>query len=513
MEHAYLINSAGFIYKTMASVLIVVLGLFILMNNPKSSINKITLLLAICAGGSSCFSSLLDGYALLFNRITPVAVYGFPLLGAFIPSALLHFHLVYPPSFKNLKKWHLFFIYLPTVFFVYLSISLKYIYGIESVNNKPVISYTPFYIVYSAYTALSFLACIASLVLKKRIVENKKEKANLDYLIKFELSVAAVLVIGYLMPYYVGDFYVYETGLFAYFIMIAYSIVKYQAFDIRTAIHYTLVWIILFLMIIAPVVVVPFAVQDLFKGKNPASIMAVYGLLTIAYYFLVNSHLFPVVRKTLLRRNKELSAKVNAVRNRIENAGTFEAFEAALSDELQGNLYAKKVSVSYGDRRIKKDGTNLSEAELAWLEECDPVVTRKRIAELAPDGGVLHGETHLALKIENDGEDLGYALLGEKRNLRNYDFNDMAFLNQIATSINVTLFRLMVSKRATELEVIARLKETLFVNLAHETKTPLAVIRANLEKFMKHAEITPEIESIKANIDRLQRDMINFLDA
>ncbi|HOV15121.1 MAG TPA: ATP-binding protein, partial [Spirochaetota bacterium] len=51
-----------------------------------------------------------------------------------------------------------------------------------------------------------------------------------------------------------------------------------------------------------------------------------------------------------------------------------------------------------------------------------------------------------------------------------------------------------------------------FMNLAHEIKTPLTLISNYLEKYIKSVTYTEDLKIIKQNIDKLQRDMLNFLD-
>lgn len=51
-----------------------------------------------------------------------------------------------------------------------------------------------------------------------------------------------------------------------------------------------------------------------------------------------------------------------------------------------------------------------------------------------------------------------------------------------------------------------------FMNLAHEIKTPLTLINNYLDKYIKSVSYTDDLKIIKQNIDKLQRDMLNFLD-
>lgn len=51
-----------------------------------------------------------------------------------------------------------------------------------------------------------------------------------------------------------------------------------------------------------------------------------------------------------------------------------------------------------------------------------------------------------------------------------------------------------------------------FMNLAHEIKTPLTLIKNFLERYFQKVEVTEELKIIKQNIDKLEKDMINILD-
>ena len=69
-----------------------------------------------------------------------------------------------------------------------------------------------------------------------------------------------------------------------------------------------------------------------------------------------------------------------------------------------------------------------------------------------------------------------------------------------------------VRKRTKKLEQVIKERKTTFVNLAHETKTPLTLINNYLSDYIeKHGE-TEEIQIIKKNIDRLTTDIVNFFD-
>jgi signal transduction histidine kinase/DNA-binding NarL/FixJ family response regulator len=77
--------------------------------------------------------------------------------------------------------------------------------------------------------------------------------------------------------------------------------------------------------------------------------------------------------------------------------------------------------------------------------------------------------------------------------------------------MNKTLKR-KVKSRTKKLETVMEAKKTTFINLAHETKTPLTLINNYLAEYIgKHGE-TDEIKVIKNNVKRLTNDIVNFFD-
>jgi len=70
-----------------------------------------------------------------------------------------------------------------------------------------------------------------------------------------------------------------------------------------------------------------------------------------------------------------------------------------------------------------------------------------------------------------------------------------------------------VAQRTKELLKANKQKTRFFINLAHETKTPLTLIKNYLEKYISDKGIDSDLRIIKYNIDKLLKDMINFLDS
>lgn len=70
-----------------------------------------------------------------------------------------------------------------------------------------------------------------------------------------------------------------------------------------------------------------------------------------------------------------------------------------------------------------------------------------------------------------------------------------------------------LSKAMESIDEASKLKTTFFINLAHETKTPLTLISNYLEKYIQKTGLDDDLIIIKQNIDKLKIDMLNFLDS
>lgn len=69
-----------------------------------------------------------------------------------------------------------------------------------------------------------------------------------------------------------------------------------------------------------------------------------------------------------------------------------------------------------------------------------------------------------------------------------------------------------VDKRTGELKKIYEQRTNTFVNLAHETKTPLTLINNYLEEYISSKGNSEELSIVKKNIEKLSNDIVNFFD-
>jgi signal transduction histidine kinase/DNA-binding NarL/FixJ family response regulator len=69
-----------------------------------------------------------------------------------------------------------------------------------------------------------------------------------------------------------------------------------------------------------------------------------------------------------------------------------------------------------------------------------------------------------------------------------------------------------VKARTRKLEAVVEAKKTTFINLAHETKTPLTLINNYLSEHIEKNGESEELRVIKNNVKRLTNDIVNFFD-
>lgn len=69
-----------------------------------------------------------------------------------------------------------------------------------------------------------------------------------------------------------------------------------------------------------------------------------------------------------------------------------------------------------------------------------------------------------------------------------------------------------VEKRTRELEKANEQKTNAFINLIHETKTPLTLINNYLEEYIINNSPSQELDIVRRNLDKLSSDIVNLFD-
>ncbi len=100
-----------------------------------------------------------------------------------------------------------------------------------------------------------------------------------------------------------------------------------------------------------------------------------------------------------------------------------------------------------------------------------------------------------------------------KRNIKQFriDHEKLIDSENKLRSLNTNLQE-KVLKRTKELEEANQLKTRNFINLVHETKTPLTLIKNYLDEYINKYGSEAELDIIKSGIDKLAEDVINLFD-
>lgn len=75
-----------------------------------------------------------------------------------------------------------------------------------------------------------------------------------------------------------------------------------------------------------------------------------------------------------------------------------------------------------------------------------------------------------------------------------------------------TTLQTEVEKRTKELAKINEQQMNTFINLAHETKTPLTLVNNYMDDYIAHHGNSEELSAVKNNLDKLSADIVNLFD-
>lgn len=123
---------------------------------------------------------------------------------------------------------------------------------------------------------------------------------------------------------------------------------------------------------------------------------------------------------------------------------------------------------------------------------------------------------NLGQAVEASITNFGFLLLFAlqmKRHIREMRAEHQSLIDSEKRLLNWNAsLRTEVDKRTKELEKINEQRTITFVNLAHETKTPLTLITNYLEEYMSKNEVSEELAIVKINLDKLSADIVNLFD-
>jgi signal transduction histidine kinase len=325
--------------------------------------------------------------------------------------------------------------------------------------------------------------------------------------------------------------------------VLAYSIVRYKAFDIETVFHKTILWILSFLMIIIPIFLAFRLCFALIENS-----VAYQALFFIVSFFVLTIYLRlvqPKVDHLFQRRKADLEVISSQFAADVVYLKGFERLIQRIEKTVMNTIYPSWVDIFIYDENLKNyQIVNREQMNdrvrcfnpggffLRWLKEKNKIV-HKEFVEIDPEYASVKdnargyfGETMatVAIPLVINERLLGIINLGKKINLKRYNALDFHFLTTLKnqSSIAISNSRMyqnieeQVKERTQELvEVQKQLIQaeklatvgTLSGGVAHEINNPLTAILINVQMLLSldDNERAKDVESLKLIEEATQR--------
>ena len=125
----------------------------------------------------------------------------------------------------------------------------------------------------------------------------------------------------------------------------------------------------------------------------------------------------------------------------------------------------------------------------------------------------FHNGSQVVEAITTNSGLLVMTVLFIRRSVRQsiFEYNKLQESEKELQVLNAELLQ-KVKERTKELELANEQKTNAFVNLAHETKTPLTLINNSLDDYITTYGETEELKVIRHGIEKLNKDIVNFFD-
>ena len=309
-------------------------------------------------------------------------------------------------------------------------------------------------------------------------------------------------------------------SMFIYISLVAYSIVRYKAFDIETVIHKTIMWLVTFSFIIIPIFLFYKWIFPQIRESN--ALQAWFwslSLLLVAFYLRA---IQPKIDHLFQRRRSNLEEIAHRFAEDLVQLKGLSQLIPRLEDVISETLYSQQVSIFIYDEktgtyklknRLKKSDAiaelKADNAFLIWLSKNNKLAY-KEFADIDPAYALMKekaedyfnttGSTVVIPLVLNE-KLLGIINLGRKSNLRPYSAMDFYFLNtlknQSAIAISNSLLYenmedqvrertkelLQAQKQLIQVEKLATVG-TLAGGVAHEINNPLTAILTNVQMLL-----------------------------
>lgn len=507
------------------------IGIFILKQNKRSSIN-ISFFLECLSTGFWLFTISLV-YLSCSARTALIWYRYFTFFGviSIMPNLLL-FAVACAGELKR-RKIFLIINYIISISFYVLAISSdklispyeirRYFWGFYPI-------YKPWAGLFLLFFTIQFAIGIGILYSVYRFEPNQTKRMQIRTII-FALLTAFPASSDFLPKFFKVPIYPYGyIFMFMYLCIVAYSIVRYRAFDIETVLHKTIMWLFTFLFIIIPVFFLYRWVSPYLRESISLQITFwIIAFLSLTFYLRV---IQPRVDHFFQRRQSDLEQITNRfIEDLVHLKGLnqlIQRIETTIADTLYPQsigifIYSEETgsyklsnpkNISQKNRELKIDDPFLS-----WLTRNNKIAYRQFV-DIDPGYALIRKEAktyfdltdaYVVIPLILNEKLLGVINLSKKANLKRYSAADFHFLTILKNQSTIAISNSLVYENIEE-QVRQRTKElmevqkqliqaeklatvgTLAGGVAHEINNPLTAILTNVQMLLASNEIDDKLD-------------------
>lgn len=450
----------------------IISGLFILLHNSKNIIHRLYFVFTFFCGITAIMTgtvSFLQSKYIYLQFLDNIKFITF-LIGLL---AAVIFVMHFPEKTKLSFKRFILLLSLPIIYFVYLSLTNNY-FSIHYENNILVKTRSIYYLFYILFFSFLILFGIYVLIRKLLTLPSIIQKNQVRlFMIGGILCFFFIVFLG-LLPTYMFNISMINglhIGAFLLNIFIWLAIIKYQAFDIKTAIHYSFFWLLATIVIFLPIITTPIIAQELHLPPMNIYIYIIWGIVSIFYYLGIHKYVLPKINQLALRKKIKLNLAAQQFIENINSITNLKDLEINLYECIRNNIYASDsllLSLNDKDYYFGKFAQSKTEIELyknnlTWLQDFDDILTEKLLKDIEiPHHFFKEHSFHLISKLVYDNRLLGIICLKNKKTFKPYYFDEIKFLEAISHDIASLLNKNLLIQRASDVasDIIHKIKNT-----------------------------------------------------
>lgn len=360
-----------------ASVFLTVMALFVIIKDWKSQVNRYYFVYNL-GGFGILFTMFLtfasdDPQALAqINRVTQASTVMF--FASFFTMSL-----VFPKSEKRFPLYISILILLPAMVialiavFTELTISKAYFEGDNLIRE-----FRPFYTVYAAVAFTYLLAGMINFIIKYFRTKVDIYRLQMRYLfVGTSVAIALAAVCSIILPRVFNYSQLYVIGpsaaAFVATFFLFYSVIAYNLMDITTAIHKTVMYFVMSLLIFLPV----FGLMELYKMDIPFLSEAPYEMLAgaiVGMFILFSVYIQPVIDKLFKRRQYAFEGIVDQFIFEMEKIKELSDIIKRIVELINSSLGLKGAAIYFFNEEAR--GYQLTEKSGGAFDRSDQFIDR-----------------------------------------------------------------------------------------------------------------------------------------